>query len=64
MDVIFRDGGLATSAVQVQWPPNDPRYLVTLEHLEDNDELVVIVHDKQSDDSQPECVWSSVGLDQ
>jgi predicted nucleic acid-binding Zn-ribbon protein len=40
-----------------------PHYKVTIEHLADNDELVILVDDG-SGEGQPECVWSSVGLDQ
>jgi len=48
----------AVKWVQVDWPPENPTHQVRLEHLPDNNELVILVNDG-SGDEQPECIWSS-----
>lgn len=52
--------------IHIDWPQGEgvtPTHRVTIEHLEDNDELIILVDDSSSD-SQPECIWSSVGVQQ
>jgi hypothetical protein len=64
LDPEFQGGSTDITQVQVEWPQKrevEPKYLVTIEHLADNNELVILVDDG-SGDGQPECIWSSVGL--
>jgi hypothetical protein len=55
------DGSVFVKRLQIRWPqePHVASSLITVEHLKDNDELVILVDDG-SGDGQPECIWSSV----